>query len=89
MISIPRLFFLIMGEQKNMEALFFEKALADWTNVAGPEIFRSLDERRQSEVLSRAREMSARYFRKLLPVSQRQTITTLTWSEALQYRPAR
>ncbi len=87
MISIPRLFFLIMGEQKNMEALFFEKALADWTNVAGSQIFSSLDDRRKSEVLSRSREMSARYFRKLLPVSQRQTITTLTWPEALQYRP--
>ena len=83
MISIPRLFFLIMGEEKNMEALFFEKALADWTDVAGPKIFGSLDTRRKNEVLSRAREMSARYFRKLLPAGQRETIRTLTWSEAL------
>ena len=87
MISIPRLFSLIMGEQKNMEALFFEKALADWTDVAGSQIFGSQDERRKSEVLSRAREMSARYFRKLLPVGQRGTIDTLSWSEALKYRP--
>ena len=88
MISIPRLFFLIMGEQKNMEALFFEKALADWTAVAGPRVFAALDERRKSEVLSRAREMSARYFRKLLPIGQRATIETMNWKEALKYKPS-
>ena len=88
MISVPRLFFLIMGEQKNMEALFFEKALADWTAVAGSKVFSSLDNRRKSEVLSRAREMSARYFRKLLPLGQRATIETMNWKEALKYKPS-
>ena len=87
MISIPRLFFLIMGDVKTMEALFFEKALADWTHIAGPQVFGSLKKRRKNEVLSRAREMSARYLRKLLPIRQRASISTLTWSEALNYRP--
>ena len=87
MISVPRLFFLIMGEQKNMEALFFEKALADWTDVAGSQIFASLDKRRKNEVLSRAREMSARYFRKLLPIGQRATIEAMNLREALNYKP--
>src|SRR5580698_8805125 len=39
MISDPRLFFLIMGDIKTVEALFVEKVLADWTAVAGAEVF--------------------------------------------------
>ena len=88
MISVPRLFFLIMGDIKTMEALFFEKALADWTEVAGPQVFASLDERREREILPRAREMKARYLRKLLPVAQRTTIEVMEWKEALWYMPA-
>ena len=67
MISVPRLFFLIMGDIKTMEALFFEKALGDWTRVAGPQVFASLEKRREQEVLPHVREMKARYLRKLLP----------------------
>ena len=67
MVSVPRLFFLIMGDIKTMEALFFEKALADWTNIAGPQVFASLEKRREEEILPRIREMRARYLRKLLP----------------------
>ena len=86
MISVPRLFFLIMGDEKTMQALFLEKALADWTAIAGPQVFGSL-KGRQQEVLSRAREMSARYFRKLLPTGQRAEIDVMTWKEALLYKP--
>ena len=87
MISVPSLFFLIMGDIKTMEALFFEKALADWTAVAGPQVFASLDPQKKDEVLSRVREMKARYLRKLLPAGQRATIEWTTWDEALRYRP--
>ncbi len=87
MISVPRLFFLIMGDIKTMEALFFEKALADWTRVAGPQVFASLDDPKKQEVLSRVREMKARYLRKLLPVGQRATILWMFWHEALRYKP--
>ena len=86
MISVPRLFFLIMGDEKTMQALFLEKALADWTAIAGPQVFGALEERQQ-EVLSRAREMSARYFRKLLPAGQRAELDVMTWQKALQYKP--
>ena len=86
MISVPRLFFLIMGEEKNMQALFLEKALADWTAIAGPQVFGALKDRQQ-EVLSRAREMSARYFRKLLPFGQRAELDVMTLEEALLYEP--
>ena len=86
MISVPRLFFLIMGEEKNMQALFLDKALADWTAIAGPQVFGALKDRQQ-EVLSRAREMSARYFRKLLPIGQRAELDAMNWKEALQYTP--
>ena len=86
MISIPRLFFLIMGEEKNMQALFLDKALADWTAIAGPQVFAALKDRQQ-EVLSRAREMSARYFRKLLPFGQRADLDAMTWKESLRYKP--
>lgn len=87
MISVPRLFFLIMGELKAMEALFKEKALADWTAVSDPQIFGSLGKRRRQETLSRAREMSQRYFRKLLPVGQRAILDVMSVDEALQYKP--
>ena len=87
MISIPRLFFLIMGELKAMEALFQEKALADWTAVAGPQIFGSLGKQRRQETLSRSREMSRRYFRKLLPVGQRAILDVMSVDEALKYKP--
>ena len=87
MISVPRLFFLVMGDEKTMQALFLEKALADWTAIAGPQVFGSLKERQQ-EVLSRAREMRARYFRKLLPAGQQAVMNGMTWQEALRYKPA-
>ena len=76
-----------MGDIKTMEALFYEKALADWTAVAGPRVFASLDEQKKDEVLSRVREMRARYLRKLLPTAQRSIIEWSKWDEALRYRP--
>ena len=88
MISVPNLFFLIMGDIKTMEALFFEKALADWTNVSAPQIFASLETQKKAEILSRVREMKARYLRKLLPVRQRAIIEWTTWDEALCYNPS-
>ena len=87
MISVPRLFFLIMGDIKTMEALFFEQALADWTIVAGSQVFGSLKEQKKQEVLSRAREMSARYLRKLLPAGQRAIMNRMDWVEMLRYKP--
>ena len=87
MVSVPRLFFLIMGDIKTMEALFFEKALADWTRIAGPQVFASLEKRSEEEILPRIREMKARYLRKLLPPEQRATIGCMRWDEALQYNP--
>ena len=87
MISVPRLFFLIMGDFKTMEALFFEKALGDWTRVAGPEVFASLENRKKQEVLSRVREMKARHLRKLLPPGQRADIEWTLWYESLRFRP--
>ena len=88
MVSVPRLFFLIMGDIKTMEALFFEKALADWSGVAGPQVFASLEKRREEEILPRIREMRARYLRKLLPPGQRAIIEWAQWYEALGYEPS-
>ena len=89
MISVPRLFFLIMGDIKTVEALFFEKALADWTKVAGAQVFATLEDRKDREVLPRAREMKARYLRKLIPAGQRAVIDWTEWDEALGFkRPA-
>ena len=88
MISVPRLFFLIMGDIKTVEALFFEKALGDWTAVAGPGIFASLEDVQKQNVLSRVREMKARYLRKLLPIGQRAVVEWTEWDETLDYRPA-
>jgi hypothetical protein len=88
MISIPRLFFLVMGDITTVEALFVEKSLADWTAVAGPEIFATLPQR-QDEALGRARELRARYLRKLLPPRQRAVIEAMDWDEALRFKPER
>jgi len=86
MISVPRLFFLLMGDVKTVEALFTEKALADWTSVAGPETFMK-EKGRMNEALARARELRARYLRKLLPPGQRTEIEAMDWYEALQFTP--
>jgi energy-coupling factor transporter ATP-binding protein EcfA2 len=88
MISVPRLFFLVMGDITTIEALFVEKSLKDWTAVAGPEIFATLPQR-QDEALARARELRARYLRKLLPPGQRVVIEAMDWHEALDFKPER
>jgi hypothetical protein len=88
MISVPRLFFLVMGDIKTVEALFVEKALADWTAVAGPEVFAALPDRKQ-EVLGWARELRARFLRKLLPPSQRANVEPMDWHEAMRFKPHR
>ena len=87
MISVPRLFFLIMGDMKTVEALFFEQALADWTAVAGPHVFATMGDRTKHEVLPRVREMKARYLRKLIPVGQRAVINWTEWDHALAFMP--
>lgn len=86
MISIPRLFFLVMGDIKTIEALFVEKSLADWTAVAGDRIFAARADR-LDDALSRARELRARYLRKLLPPGQRAEIEAMDWHEALDFNP--
>jgi hypothetical protein len=92
MITVPRLFFLAMGDIKTVEALFTEKSLADWTAVAGAQTFISGSERgpeRLGEALARARELRARYLRKLLPPEQRVVIEAMAWDEALKFKPER
>jgi hypothetical protein len=84
MISIPRLFFLVMGDIKTVEALFIEKSLADWTAVAGTRLFAERTDR-LDEALTRARELRARYLRKLLPPGQRADIEAMDWYEALDF----
>jgi hypothetical protein len=88
MISVPRLFFLIMGDITTVEALFTEKALADWTSVAGAEVYRTLPERLH-DALARARELRARFLRKLLPPRQRVEIQPMDWYEAMEFSPER
>lgn len=84
MISIPRLFFLVMGDIKTVEALFVEKSLADWTGVGGTRLFAARTER-LDDALTRASELRARYLRKLLPPGQRTTIEPMDWYEALNF----
>jgi hypothetical protein len=88
MISIPRLFFLVMGDITTVEALFIEKSLKDWTAVAGTRLFAYRSDR-LDEALSRARELRARYLRKLLPPVQRATIEAMDWFEALDFEIGR
>lgn len=85
MISIPRLFFLVMGDIDTVEALFIEKSLGDWTTVAGKELFAERTDRLDG-ALTRARELRARYLRKLLPPGQRAEIEAMDWDEALEFQ---
>lgn len=89
MISAPRLFFLLMGDIKTVEALFTEKSLADWTAVAGTKTFIGPRSERLNDALSRARELRARYLRKLLPPGQRVEIEAMDWFEALDFEVGR
>lgn len=84
MISIPRLFFLVMGDINTVEALFIEKSLADWTEVSGTRLFAARSDR-LDQALTRARELRARYLRKLLPPLQRADIEAMDWFEALDF----
>lgn len=86
MISVPRLFFLIMGDITTIEEIFTEKALADRTSVAGAEIFQILPDR-LNDALARARELRARFLRKLLPPGQRTEIQPMDWYEAMKFKP--
>jgi hypothetical protein len=86
MISIPRLFFLVMGDIKTIEALFTEKSLADWTAVAGAKMFTTMPKRLE-DALAGARELRARYLRKLLPPGQRAEIEAMDWYEAMKFKP--
>jgi hypothetical protein len=88
MISIPRLFFLVMGDINTVEALFLEKSLSDWTAVAGARLFAKRSDR-LDEALTRARELRARYLRKLLPPIQRTVIEAMDWHEALNFEVGR
>src|SRR5436305_9366064 len=88
MISIPRLFFLVMGDINTVEALFIEKSLADWKKVAGTGLFTERSDR-LDEALTRARELRARYLRKLLPPGQRAEIEAMDWHEALDFEVGR
>jgi len=86
MISVPRLFYLLFGDMKTMEDLFQEKALADWSAVAGPEVFAAMTGRHK-HALTRAGEMRSRFLRKLIPPAQRATIEAMDWYEALEFKP--
>jgi hypothetical protein len=88
MISVPRLFFLVMGDITTVEALFVEKSLADWTAVAGSRLFAAQPDRLDL-ALARARELRARYLRKLLPPGQRESIDPMDWYEALDFEVGR
>lgn len=87
MISIPRLFFLVMGDINTIEALFIEKSLADWTSVAGKELFVARPDR-LGNAITRATDLRAHYLRKLLPPGQRASIEAMDWYEALDFRPS-
>jgi hypothetical protein len=71
-----------MGDITTVEALFIEKSLADWTAVAGTGLFANRSDR-LDDALARARELRARYLRKLLPPMQRAKIEPMDWFEAL------
>jgi len=86
MISVPRLFFLIMGDITTVEEIFTEKALSDRTSVAGADVFQILPDRLEA-VLARARELRARFLRKLLPPGQRIEIEPMDWYEAMKFSP--
>lgn len=87
MISIPRLFILILGDLDVVEELFYQDLLGQLVNLAGERVFHKVA--RQERILtSRASALSAHALRKLVPLAQRYRLQIMFELRALDFAPA-
>ena len=87
MISVPRLFILILGDLNVVEELFYQDLLGQLVRLAGEQVFTQMD--RQKRILTaRASALSAHALRKLVPLAQRYKLQVMFELRALDFSPA-
>jgi len=87
MISIPRLFALVVGDVRVAEVLFNLKLSGDFVRAAGGTGSVDLVSLPSEEVRGMAGEMAANAVRKLIPPAQIVWLGHMKGAEALAYRP--
>lgn len=88
MISVPRLFILILGDLDVVEELFYQELLGQLVSLAGGDVFNKVE--RQEQILTaRANALSSHALRKLIPPAQRLRLEVMYELRALDFHPAR
>jgi hypothetical protein len=86
MVSVPRLFILILGDLDVVEELFYQDLLGQLVDLAGDSVFRKGQQERI--LTSRASALSAHALRKLVPLAQRCRLQIMFELRALDFAPA-
>lgn len=87
-ISIPRLFVLVLGNFFIIEELFYQNMLGKLVRQAGEHAFLGIE--RQKQILtSTATELAAHSLRKLIPPAQRYWLQVMHQLGALKFHPSR
>jgi hypothetical protein len=89
MVSVPRLFTVVLGDVKVAEMLFNLKLSGDFARLAGRSGREDLLSLSAEDVRGLAGEVAANAIRKLLPPAQIIRLEHMTPAEALKYAPAR
>ncbi|MBS0261722.1 MAG: hypothetical protein JSS02_07160 [Planctomycetes bacterium] len=87
MISVPRLFFLVLGDLDVADVVLNLKISADMAEVAHGAEFSDLISVSPQDVAQVAGEVAANAMRKLIPPTQRLELKPLGFLEALNFRP--
>jgi len=88
MISVPRLFVLILGDYYTIEELFYQNMLGKLVRQAGEHAFVRI-ERQKQMLTSIATELTAHSLRKLIPAAQRYRLEVMHQLGALMFHPSR
>lgn len=86
MVSIPRLFVLILGDYIVIEELFYQDMLGKLIGMAGEQAFLRLNRQRE-RLTSMATALAARSLRKLVPAAQSYRLQVMYQLYALEFTP--
>jgi hypothetical protein len=87
MISVPRLFTLVLGDEKVAEAMLSLKLSGDFAKVAAQSFTERISPLSAEEVRNLAGEVAANALRKLLPPGQIIRLEAMRPAEVLKFRP--
>jgi hypothetical protein len=87
MIDVPRLFILILGDSKMVEAVLELKHTGNFMDVLGVSGSGRLDHSDRKDIKKNAGEVAYNVMRKLLPPGQRIKLENMDVWEALNFRP--